>query len=260
MIPLESRKEKMNEFEYTAKTFAEFSQKMSQAGFTDGAFRQFVNKMPCTRFGKASEGLLRKLYLAYIGLAEFSLKLNSVDMYGEELFSEKESSEFRDTNWHDFKIHPDDVRYFDRKIDLARLDIFSPLFGGEQKIKFEEGLRRISDPVNEIELASFWHGHWLIRHQEFIPEIWHQIVRKGGRIIFPKARLVSRSSGAGSSSKDVCIMYPYIEADHGGYNPQFRQSMRTCYGNSPGSTEYMRNNKDYFAFFRSPQEKSEKED
>ena len=250
----------MNDLSAGVKTFAEFAEKMSQAGFTPGSFAELVRKLPDCRFGNASKGLARKLYLAYIGLAEFSLKPAVIEMYDQNLFSEKENAYFRKCKWAEYAIHKDDQKLFESKIDLTRLDIMSPLFPGEKKINLEEALRRITSPNIKIEFANFWHADWLFDHQEFIPPNWRDVCRASGRIIFPKVRLIRNPqyAQAQTESDELEIHYPSFCVDSGGYKYEFNQSLQTNYGKGSEYPEVFRKDKDFFAFFRSVEKVVEK--
>jgi hypothetical protein len=244
----------MNDLSASVKILAEFAEKMSQAGFTPGSFTGLVEKLPDHRFGNLSEGLARKLYLAYIGLAEFSLKSGVIEMYDQHIFSEKENAYFRKCNWAEYTIHKDDKNLFAPKIDLTRLDIMSPLFSGEKKINLEEALRRVTGPNIGIEFANFWHARWLFDHQEFIPEKWRDICRARGRIIFPRVRLIRDRGYTSTESNELEIHYPSFSVDSGGYKYEFTQSLQINYG-GPKYPEVFCKDKDFFAFFR-PVEKA----
>lgn len=240
----------MNSHISTLKTLTDLTEKMRAAGFTDGSFYEFVRNEPCIRFGNAKEGLLYKLYLAYLGLAEFTLKPSIIQMFVSEKYSDEEYSEFVKGGRCEFIIHNEDRQFFVPCIDLTRLDIMTPFVSGEKTITLEEGIRRVYSS-DSVEIANYWHMEWLHHHRDFIPELWKKVLKNGGRIIFPRVRLVSVSF----HGEQTRILYPYFCTEYGNeYVIVNKYNLQSDYGDDRRQEKLCRG-KDFFACFRKIEKK-----
>lgn len=195
----------MTSYQHTLKKMSDLAMKMSRAGFTDSLLEKFIDREPDGSYTPISEGLLRKIYLAYIELGEFKLKPGIVNL-----------GESRDTNiseaWHGHIVQPDDLRFYKSTFDLKKLGLIPFLKKKETLLKDE--LLSIQESRPEVELGAVWHLQWLTMHQEFIPERWKFILRKKkGFIIFPRVRL----GGDRVETRDR-VTYPYLCADTNGYS------------------------------------------
>ena len=243
----------MSDLTYHGRLISELLDGMYAAGFSDGCFERFVKKIPSSQFGYPDEGLLRKLYLAHIGLADFVMKPGNVEMYARDKYSETESGKFRNLNNGTFhQIHPDDrTAEKNMDLDLNRLTLLPALPTNRHKsnITLTSAISAFQKHNPEKLPANYWHGHWLNLHQEFIPDEWKVKLRsnfgqgKRTRIIFPGVRLlnVPRTTNI---PEGVC--YPYFEIDIDGYRIVFKLDMQPKYG--PYKELVCRY--DYFACFK----------
>lgn len=230
---------------YYLKITHELVEKMRDAGFSDSAFASFVESLPTRRYGNMDKGLLRKLYLAHLGLAEFSLKTGQkVKMYNRNSFSDEEEEGFRDFISCEAAVHKDDEHGFDNVIDLGNLNLYLPLQPCEKEIKLADMLARLA--TSSVTLANVWHGKWLNYHREFIPEKWFEIVNKGGRIIFPGVRLVHKDNPHDQPDR---IMYPYFKKGVTG-DFDYDYSMQLFYGSDGKYPEKLKKGRDHLAFFK----------
>lgn len=219
---------------------------MRDAGFSDGNIATLVSTLPNRRFSDPHKGLLRKLYLVHIGLAEFTLKQpGTVRMYSSEKYWDDEMREFQTPYHH--KIHPDDEKYmWNMEFDLSKLTLHPAIPPNRHKkqITLKSALTSFQKSVPENLRANYWHGMWLHLHQEFIPEYWKGLLRdKDGRIIFPGVRLIRKRD----QEDDLeIIQFPHMKTGSGGYNIDYDLDLQTKYGSFD---ETVRKN-DHFACFR----------
>ncbi len=235
----------MNKIHLYSRIFSDLPIKLSEAGFSDGNIDTMLRKLHCHRFNNPPEGLLRWLYLAYLGLAEFTLKPGMVRMFSSEKCWEEELREFQTPHFH--KIHPDDEKYkWNMEFDLNKLTLHPAIPANRHKkqITLKSALKYLQKSVPENLRANYWHGMWLHLHQEFIPKNWTDLLRKkGGRIIFPGVRLIHVSN----IREDLeIIQYPHMKTGIGGYNIDYDLDLQTRYGSFD---ETVRKN-DHFACFR----------
>jgi len=210
---------------YHAKTLSDLITGMEDAGFSDGSIIKLVKSLPCRRFDNPHEGILRKLYLAHLGLADFVLKPGIVSMFTDEKCSQEESIEFRNGPINHYKIHPDDMKYsWNMELNLDKLTLRPaiPANWKKKQVTLKSALTSFQKSVPENLRANYWHGMWLSLHQEFIPDEWKSILRNRdgyrGRIIFPGVRLLNIPQ---INDYPEEIHYPYMEVDTGGYKIKF---------------------------------------
>lgn len=202
----------MSNYDHVAQQIAELADGMSQAGFTDGVFDEFVrNRIPNVRFDNPKGGLLRKLYLLHLGLADFSLKPAKYRMF-DSFEAKEEALGLLEAN--NFSVHPDDENKIDDWIDLPRLTISAPFMRKEKVIILREALVRAAN--FKMRFANVAHLEWLCRHPEFVPENWKPILAKQGRIMFPAVSLVKDTKGSEDRSKTIYI--PSMNGGHGGHS------------------------------------------
>jgi hypothetical protein len=238
----------MNTFSYALKTLLELSDKLRAAGFTDGSFAQLVRDLPCLEYGCPEDGLARKLYFLHLGLAKFGLQPGVVKMYSDERYGDDERTRFSNGDRYWFKVVPRDLRFYEEELDLSTLFLLSPFGSSQRQITFANALRKVKAyPSKKISIGSFWHGEWLMAHQEFIPESWSKVVlQDGGRIIFPRVRLISKPSH-GQRRK---ITYPYLASGTGGrYIMEYHTDLQASWEPN-GEPEILRRGKDFFACYR----------
>ena len=193
-------------------------------------------------------------YLAHLGLVNLQLQSGLVKMYDSSKCGEGESWKFREGNRYHYKVEPEDLHLFDEQINLETLFLMSP-FPKNTPVKsltlksVLDGLKDISS--TKIVVCSFWHGEWLMHHQEFIPKSWWEIINKGGRIIFPKVRLVTIPR----CGEAKCTIYPYLRSQCGTrYAFEYCQDLQLYYGaeEDPGT---LCRGKDFIVCYRMEDEK-----
>ena len=191
-------------------TIHEFMKKIGNAGFASAGmeFRDFEKSLPCrVSHGRPlEEDLLRQLYLISIGLGKFSLNPCAVSMVGKNA-SCSDQLKFQRDIWHQYFVNPEDERLFDPKIDVTQLGIVSAPWCGKRTVTIGESLARINSNRPRLKLGNVWHMQWLYRHQEFIPEEWMEILKKGGWILFPGVRVHFDYNGEKSKPR-----FPYFRS------------------------------------------------
>lgn len=194
----------MTSYQYILKKMSDLAMKMSRAGFADSQLEKFIDHEPDGSYTPISEGLLRKIYLAHIGLGEFKLKPGIVNL-GESW--EKNISKV----WHGHIVQPDDLCFYRSTFDLNKLGLIPFLKKNETLLRDE--LLSIRESRPEVQLGAVWHLQWLIMHQEFIPKRWKSILQKKGFIFFPGVRL-----GGDRTETRERIMYPRLSCGTDGYS------------------------------------------
>lgn len=235
----------MNSVRLYAHIISELPVKMSEAGFSDGNLDRLLREIPRHDFGNPPSGLLRWLYLAYLGLAEFTLKPGIVHMFSGEKYWENELGEFQTPYHH--KIHPDDQQFrWNMDFDIKRLTLHPAIPHNRHKIQItlKSALTSLEKSIPKKLIANYWHGTWLSLHQEFIPDKWKTLMReKKSRIIFPGVRLIAVPNIEGCPKK---IQYPYLAVGTNGYTIEYKLDMQTTYN----STHETVSKKDYFVCFQ----------
>lgn len=214
----------MSDVTYHARLISKLLDGMYAAGFSDGCFERFIKKIPSRQCGNTDEGLLRKLYLAHIGLADFVMKPGTVEMFSEDMYSDAENNEFRTLdNERFYRIHPGDASFqFDPNLDLKKLRLIPATSRRRRttRITVSRALTLLNNVCPQKFQANYWHAYWFNQHQEFIPEKWKQKMRSAHkmstrpRIIFPGVRLMTVPHFSSSQGE---VFYPYLSIDTGGY-------------------------------------------
>jgi hypothetical protein len=188
------------DYGYVSTQIARLLDGMGEAGFTDKITREFIERIPNSRFSDPHEYHLRKLYLLHLGLGQFSLAPAKYKMFDPYAAGVLPPGYLRS---HDLLIGQEDERRITGVINLPNLDLCDPFIGKEKSILLSVAIRRISGSA--IQFADVTHLEWLVRHHEFVPQSWLDIFKNNGSIIFPGVKLLR--DGQGESAKQT-VYYP----------------------------------------------------
>lgn len=228
-------------YSHVSKCTAELLEGMQQAGFTDESIYEFIRKIPNPRFSEPYEYHLRKLYLLHLGLGQFSLapaKFKMFDPYEAGIFP----LGYLEVN--NLLIEEEDQRRITGTIDIPNLDLCDSFIGKEKEVLLSAAIRRISDSA--IQFADVTHLEWLVRHREFIPQTWVDILMGHGSIIFPGVKLVGTDSG---KRDNPIAYYPSMSGVRGHFGVEWSLKYFHVSGSSDKYPSKMIRGQHFFAHF-----------
>lgn len=209
----------------------EFMKLLEASGFGQSgrSFSTFVRSLETSSSGK--KDLLRKLYLASIGLAEFTPKGGKVHMLGYEYCSSEEGEAFKAGIWNCYKVFPEDDQKFSWEFDLAGIDLFPT--PRKKQTQGDGWIQRTVSENPKVKFGTVWHMQWFHEHQEFIPESWKKVLADGGTIVFPGVRLSYRDNAN--------AQYPFFRSSRTGGSIEYSHESEENLG------EDMCRGRDFFA-------------